>query len=88
VLLAWCQGQLQPALALNGVGISISVSWARLGGLIVEALGVAGARVNALSFAAVILAYLRLPRTPPQTCLPAERFVTAMRTGLRFARID
>ena len=39
-----------------------------------------------LSFAAVILAYVRLPPTPPQTCLPAERFVTAMRTGLRFAR--
>jgi hypothetical protein len=58
-----------------------------LGGLIVGTLGVAAAlAINALSFAAVILAYLRLPRTQPQTCLPAERFVTAMRTGVRFAR--
>jgi MFS family permease len=80
--------QLQPALALNGVGINISrIVGPALGGLVVGALGVAAAlAVNALSFAAVILAYVRLPRTPPQTCLPAERFVTAMRTGLRFAR--
>jgi len=27
-----------------------------------------------------------LRRTPAETCLPAERFVTAMRTGVRFAR--
>jgi MFS family permease len=80
--------QLQPALALNGVGINISrIVGPALGGLVVGALGVAAAlAINALSFAAVIFAYARLPQTPPETCLPAERFVAAMRTGLRFAR--
>jgi MFS family permease len=80
--------QLQPALALNGVGINLSrIVGPALGGLVVGTLGVAAAlAINALSFAAVIFAYARLPQTPSQTCLPAERFVTAMRTGLRFAR--
>src|SRR5262245_15237241 len=80
--------QLQPALALNGVGINLSrIVGPALGGVIVGALGVAAAlAINALSFAAVIFAYARLPQTPRETCLPAERFVTAMRTGLRFAR--
>jgi len=58
-----------------------------LGGAAVGVLGVAAALAfNALSFAAVILAYARLPHTPRETCLPAERFMNAMRTGLRFAR--
>ena len=80
--------QLQPALALNGVGINISrIVGPALGGLIIGTLGVASALlINALSFASVILAYARLPQTPAETCLPAERFISAMRTGLRFAR--
>jgi predicted MFS family arabinose efflux permease len=79
---------LQPALALNGVGINLSrIVGPALGGLIVGALGVAAAlAINALSFAAVIFAYARLPQTPRETCLPAERFMSAIRTGLRFAR--
>ena len=81
------RSQLQPALALNGIGINISRIVGPLGGLVVGALGVAAAlAINALSFAAVMFAYARLPPTPRETCLPAERFVTAMRTGLRFAR--
>jgi predicted MFS family arabinose efflux permease len=80
--------QLQPALALNGVGINISrIVGPALGGVIVGAFGVAAAlALNAASFAAVTFAYARLPQTPAETCLPAERFVTAMRTGLRFTR--
>jgi len=42
--------------------------------------------INAVTFAAVIFAYARLPPTRPETCLPAERFLTAIRTGLRFTR--
>jgi MFS family permease len=82
------RSQLQPAMALNGVGINISrIVGPALGGLVVGAIGVAaGLAINALSFAAVIFAYARLPPTPRETCLPAERFVTAMRTGLRFTR--
>jgi MFS family permease len=80
--------QLQAALALNGVGINISrIVGPALGGLVIGALGVGAAlAINALSFAAVIFAYARLPETPRETCLPAERFITAMRTGLRFTR--
>lgn len=53
------RGQLQPALALNGVGINISrIVGPALGGLVVSALGVAAAlAINALSFTAVIFAY-------------------------------
>ena len=78
--------QLQAALALNGVGINLSrIVGPALGGLVVGALGVAAAlAINALSFAAVIFAYARLPPTPRETCLPAERFMSAIRTGLRF----
>ena len=42
--------------------------------------------INAVTFAAVVFAYARLPPTRPETCLPAERFVTAIRSGLRFTR--
>jgi MFS family permease len=80
--------QLQPALALNGVGINISrIIGPAVGGLVVGVAGVASAlAINAASFAAVIFAYGRLPPTRPATCLPAERFWAAMRTGWRFSR--
>jgi MFS family permease len=80
--------QLQPALALNGVGINISrIVGPALGGLVVSAVGLVSAlAINAITFAAVICAYARLPPTRPETCLPAERFFTAIRTGLRFTR--
>ena len=42
--------------------------------------------INAATFAAVIFAYARLPPTQPETCLPAERFWVAIRTGWRFTR--
>jgi len=79
---------LQPALALNGVGINISrIVGPALGGLVVSAIGVVSAfAINAVTFAAVIFAYARLAPTRPETCLPAERFLTAIRTGLRFTR--
>jgi predicted MFS family arabinose efflux permease len=80
--------QLQPALALNGVGINISrILGPALGGLVVSAVGVLAAlAVNAVTFLAVIFAYARLPPTKPETCLPAERLWSAMRTGWRFTR--
>jgi MFS family permease len=79
---------LQPALALNGVGINISrIVGPAVGGLVVGAAGVAVAlAINAATFAAVIFAYARLPPTQPESCLPAERFWVAIRTGWRFTR--
>jgi MFS family permease len=80
--------RLQPALALNSVGINISrIVRPALGGVIVGAAGVAAAlALNAATFAAVIFAYARLPPTQPETCLPAERLWGAIRTGWRFTR--
>jgi len=81
--------QLQPAVALNSVGINISRAIGpALGGVIIVTLGVAWPFLfNAFSFAAVILALLWWrPSTPVPSLLPAERFWSAITTGLRYAR--
>lgn len=81
--------QLQPAVALNSVGINISRAIGpALGGMIIVALGVAWPfLLNALSFAAVIIALLWWrPPAPAPRHLPAERFWNAIRVGLRHAR--
>ena len=81
--------KLQPAVALNSVGINISRAIGpALGGAVIAAIGIAWPfLLNALSFVAVICALLwwRPPALPPRQ-LPAERFWTAIRTGLRYAR--
>jgi len=81
--------ELQPAVALNSVGINISRAIGpALGGVIIVTLGVAWPfLLNALSFAAVIIALLWW-RPSPSTLshLPAERFWSAIRMGLRYAR--
>ena len=84
------RGNCKPALALNGVGINISrIVGPALGGLVVGAVGVVAAlAINAITFGAVIFAYARLPPTKPETCLPAERLLAAMRTGWRFTRVS
>jgi MFS family permease len=81
--------ELQPAVALNSVGINISRAIGpALGGVIIVTLGVAWPfLLNALSFAAVIIALLWWRPSPPTSSrLPAERFWNAIRTGLRYAR--
>ena len=57
-------------------------------GLVIAALGIAWPFVlNALSFLAVIAAlWLWRRETRPASALPAERFLAAIRTGLRYAR--
>ncbi len=80
--------QLQAAVALNSVGINISRAIGpALGGIIIVALGVAWPfLLNAVSFAAVILALLWWrPAVSPPDPLPAERFWSAIVTGLRYA---
>ncbi len=80
---------LQPAVALNSVGINISRAVGpALAGFLIVALGIAAPfSLNALSFIGVIAALLwwRPPPSPPSP-LPAERFWGAIRTGLRYAR--
>jgi MFS family permease len=81
--------ELQPAVALNSVGVNISRAIGpALGGGVIVALGVAWPfLLNAVSFLSVILALLwwKPPPSPPRH-LPAERFWSAMRSGIRYAR--
>ena len=80
---------LAQAVALNGVGINIARAIGpALGGLVITALGIAWPfALNAVSFVAVILAlWLWRREAKPASALPAERFLAAIRAGLRYAR--
>jgi MFS family permease len=80
---------LQPAVALNSVGINISRAIGpALAGLIIASFGIAWPYLlNAASFLVVIAALLWWRPPPrPQSHLPAERFWSAVRAGLRYAR--
>jgi MFS family permease len=81
--------ELQPAVALNSLGVNLSRAIGpALGGLLLASLGLAAPfLLNAASFLAVIGALLwwRPPPSPPAS-LPAERLLGAVRAGLRYAR--
>ena len=79
---------LQPAVALNSVGINISRAIGpALAGVLIAGIGIAAPYfVDAVSFIGVIAALAWWRRQPIVATLPAERFVSAMRTGLRYAR--
>ncbi len=78
---------LQPAVALNSLGINISRAIGpALGGLIVATAGVPAAyAADALSYAVVIAALLWWRRTAPARTAPPEHLPGAMRAGLRYA---
>jgi MFS family permease len=81
--------ELQPAIALNSLGVNVSRAIGpALGGLILATLGLAAPfLLNAASFLAVIGALLWWrPPLPPPASLPAERLLGAIRAGLRYAR--
>jgi predicted MFS family arabinose efflux permease len=81
---------LQPAVALNGVGINVSRAVGpALAGLIIVAWGMAAPFwLNALSTLGVIAALIwwQPPADPAPRHLPAETFGRAIRAGLRHAR--
>lgn len=80
--------ELQPAVALNSVGINISRAVGpALAGAIIAAIGIAWPyMLNALSFLVVIGALLWWQPPPKvESHLPAERFWSALRIGLRHA---
>ncbi|WP_288129198.1 MFS transporter [Microbulbifer sp.] len=83
------RSDLQSAIALNGVGINISRAIGpALAGAIIAAIGIAWPYlINAVSFLVVVaaLAWWRPPEAPPSD-LPAERFFSAMRAGLRYVK--
>lgn len=83
------RSDLQPAIALNGVGINISRAIGpALAGAIIAAAGIGWPYlINALSFLVIIGALLWWKPPPPrESDLPAERFWSAMRAGLRYVR--
>lgn len=81
--------ELQPAIALNSVGINISRSIGpALAGLIIATLGIAWPYLlNAVSFVFVIaVLWWWKPPIATDSNLPAERFWSAVRAGMRYAR--
>lgn len=80
---------LPPAIAMNSVGVNISRAVGpALGGVLAAAFGIAAPFVvNAVSNYGSIaaLAWWRQPRTRTSR-LPAERFFSGIRTGVRYAR--
>ncbi|WP_299164177.1 MFS transporter [Accumulibacter sp.] len=79
---------LQPAIALNSVGINISRAIGpALAGFVIVGLGIAAPfALNALSFLCVIGALIWWrPAPTPRTDLPAEALWSGVVTGLRFA---
>jgi MFS family permease len=81
--------ELQPAIALNSMGINISRAIGpALAGLLIVQLGIAWPfLVNGLSFLAVLaaLAWWR-PPARKASALPGERLMAGMRSGWRYAR--
>lgn len=80
--------QLTAAVALNSLGINVARAIGpALGGLLVALYGPALAfALNALSFVGVLIILYRWRRAPTAHGLPAERFLAAMRAGVRYAR--
>jgi len=80
---------LPAAIAMNSAGVNVSRAVGpALGGALTAVLGIAAPFwVNAVSNFGVIGALLRWRSAPHQgTQLPAERFLSALRTGIRHAR--
>lgn len=81
--------QLANAVTLNSISFNIARALGpALGGLAIATLG-AGANflLNAVSFLGVLIVLYRWQRAPAGgSALPAERFVGALRAGLRYVR--
>lgn len=79
---------LAAAVSLASVGFNIARAVGpALGGLIVAAAGAqANFLLNAASFLGVLVVLYRWKRPAETSMLPAERFLGAMRTGVRYVR--
>lgn len=80
--------QLQPAIALNSLGINVARAIGpALAGVIVSFWGTGAVfALNAVSYIGVIWVLVHWQRQVPTSELPGERFFGALRAGLRFAR--
>ena len=82
------KGQVPAAVALSSVGINLARAVGpALGGFIVAAAGSGAAFfLNAACFIGMMVVLYRWKHVPRDGGLPAERFVGAMRAGVRFLR--
>jgi MFS family permease len=79
-------GELQSAIVLNGIAINVSRAIGpAIAGALVAAVGVWLVFVlNALSYVGIIAVLVRWRREHKKSTLPAERFLSAIRVGMRF----
>jgi MFS family permease len=80
------RSDLQGAVALGAMGFNISRAVGpALGGLVAAIFG-SGAvfLLNAVSFLGVVVVVYRWDRPAPESALPTERFMGAIRTGMRY----
>jgi predicted MFS family arabinose efflux permease len=80
------RAQLPSAIALNSIAINVSRAVGpAIAGLIIAAMGVWPVYIlNALSYIGILVVLIRWRRDRRRSALPAERFVSAIRVGLRF----
>lgn len=80
--------QLRAAVTLSSISINIArVIGPAVGGVIISFSGTASAfLLNAVSFAGVVFVVWRWKRPVKQSGLPSERFLGAMRAGVRYVR--
>ncbi len=82
------RSELPAAVALGGVATNIARAVGpAIGGLLVAAIGSGGVfLLNATSFVAVLVVLYRWRNAAPESVMPAERVVGAMRAGVRYLR--
>jgi MFS family permease len=79
-------GEMPSAVALNSIAINVSRAIGpAIAGLLVAAVGAWLVFIlNALSYIGILAVLLRWQREHHKTSLPAERFLSAIRVGMRF----
>ncbi|MBP1732173.1 MAG: arabinose efflux permease family protein [Deltaproteobacteria bacterium] len=80
------RADLHKAVALGAIAFNLARAVGpALGGLIVAAFGPGAVfLLNAASFLGVVVVIYRWQRTAPESALPTERFLNAMRAGIRY----
>src|SRR5438876_2335314 len=80
------RAQLASAVALNSIAINVSRAVGpAIAGLIIASLGVWPVFIlNALSYIGILAVLIHWRRERRRSALPAERFISAIRVGLRF----
>ncbi|MFQ5660815.1 MAG: MFS transporter [Gammaproteobacteria bacterium] len=82
------RSELQRAISLNSMGMNVARAIGpALAGIIISMAG-SGAVfiINSISFLFVVAVLWRWRRVPTSSSLPAERFLSALKSGVRFAR--